>query len=137
MQQEKWNTGQCVPLLHLILRKQLALAVLNDGTAGDDTDEGILVINHRNKILCAGSGHQVVHGGGHPNGDIILASGYLHDPMGLRLPHVHVAKVLQRPQKISFRQGSPVLAPLVQDRQCREAGGFHLLKSLSQREIII
>ena len=57
--------------------------------------------------------------------------------MGLRLPHIHIAKILQRPQQIPLGQGAPVLSPAAQDRQRGEAGCFHLLQRLTDGVIVI
>ncbi len=51
-----------------ILREQALGAILDDGAAGDDADEGVLIVHNGDEILPAGPLHQVVHRGGDPDG---------------------------------------------------------------------
>ena len=45
----------------LFVAEERLLAVLDDGAAGNDADEGILVIHHRNKILVGCPLDQLLH----------------------------------------------------------------------------
>ena len=82
--------------MYLILGIQLPLAVFDDGAAGDDADEGVLVIHHGDKILDLGPFHQVVHGGIDGNGKIVPAAADIHDADLFRLFQVQIAQILQK-----------------------------------------
>lgn len=120
----------------LTFRDHDLLTVAHDGTAGDDANEGVAVINDGDKVLLAGPGDQVLHGGGDGNGDIIPPVGYLHNAVIFRIPQVQTTQVLQRPQQIPLRQGAAIFALLVQDGQGRIAGTFHPLQGLAHGIII-
>ena len=80
-----------------ILTEKLVHTELDDGATGDDSDEGILVVYHRDKVLCAGAVYQIFHGGGDPDWDIILSAGNFHDAMDLGLANIHMAHIFQAP----------------------------------------
>ena len=78
-----------------------------------------------------------MHGGGDPDGDVVLSAGNLHDPAGFGLTHVHVAHVLHGPQQVALCQGSTVFAPVVEDGNRGVACGFHLFQCLPDGIIIV
>ena len=45
--------------------------------------------------------------------NMILFAGDLHNAVGFRLAHVHVAQIFDGPQQVSFGEDTPVLAPLI------------------------
>ena len=83
--------------MYLIFLVDLLVAVFHNGASGDDADECILIIHHGNKVLTACPVYKIVHIGGDTDGDIVLTAGDLHDPSCLRLAHIHIAHILQRP----------------------------------------
>src|SRR5699024_5572503 len=83
----------------LIFREKLLAAVLHDGASGDDADEGVLVVHHRDKVLGAGPADELVHTRMYPHRHIVLPAGDLHNLPGLRLAHIHVAHILQSPEQ--------------------------------------
>ena len=109
----------------LVFLVKAFVAVLDDRPSGNDANKGILVIHHRHKVLTAGPLDQILHAGGDLYGNIILAAGDLHDPPGLRLPHIHIAHILKRPKQVAFRQCTPVFAPLGKNGKGRIACAFH------------
>ena len=119
-----------------IFGEQSLRAILNDGTSGDDADKSVLVIYNGDKVLMDCPIHQIVHGSGDPDGNVISSPEDLHDPMGFSLPHIHVAKVLDGPEQITFRQCTAILAPLIENGKGRVAGRFHLLQGLPHGKIV-
>ena len=125
------------PKIFKVFREQKLIAVLNDGASGNDADKRILIIHHRHKILRSGPRHQFMHGGGDPNRQMIPPPGDLHDPPGLRLTHIHVANIFEGPQQVSLCQRAPIFAPLIQDRQRREACLLHFFQRLPDGIVIV
>ena len=121
----------------LVLGKELFGAVLDDGAASDDTDERTHIIHNGDEILTAGTVHQLVHGGGDPDGGMILPPGDLHDLAGLRLTDINVAGVFQTPQQIAFGEGAPVFAAAAENGQGGKAGAFHFFEGLTDGVVII
>ena len=111
--------------------------IRNYGLSGDNADESILVIYYGDKILGGGPFNQVMHGGGDTDGNIVLPAGDLHDPVGFCLAYVHIAHILQGPQQVALRKGTPVFTPAVEYGQGGETGGFHFFQSLAEGIVII
>ena len=53
-----------VDIYQLIFGEEPLLAILDDGLAGDDADEGILIGHHGDEILLGCLVDELVHGGG-------------------------------------------------------------------------
>ena len=85
-----------------VFPKQGLLAVFDDGAAGDNTNEGILIVHHRYKILGRGPLHQILHGGGDSDGHIVLSVGDFHNSVALRLTQIHLTDIFHSPQEVAF-----------------------------------
>ena len=57
------------------------MAVFDDGPAGDDADEGVLVVHHGNEILTGGPVNQLGHAGVDFYGNVVLVVADFHDPV--------------------------------------------------------
>ena len=102
------NFNETAPpcLCSSVLGEQGLFAVLDDGSSGHDADEGVLVIHHGNKILGGGPVDEIVHGGGDPDGYIVLSAGNLCDLMGFGLTHIHITDIAQGPKQVPLRKGA-------------------------------
>ena len=99
--------------MYLVFRIEFLRAIFHDGAAGDNTNECVFIVYHRNEVLGAGPCHQIMHIGGDPDGDVVSSASDFHDPSGFSLAHIQVAHIFQCPQKVTFGKSSPVFAVFI------------------------
>ena len=89
-------------LVYLVFCKEPLATEFDDAAPCNQADEGVLIVHNGDKILVGRTLHQILHRGGNPDRQMVSAAADLHNAVSLRLAHIHIAHILDGPQKIAF-----------------------------------
>ena len=102
-------------LCNSVFRKELCLAIADDGFPGDQANEGTVIINDGHKILMGSPFNEIVHGCSNPDRNVVFPAGNLQNPAAFCLAHIHIAHIFQSPQQVTLCQGTTVFALVIQN----------------------
>ena len=128
--------------VHLSLSVLLAfficlVEILNNVLSGNDTNETLLIIQYRHKVLVHGRFDQLVHAGGDSHGLVIPLVGKARDGHILGGFNVQPVLLFQPPEDIPLGQGAHILALAVEHRDGCVAVVLPFFQRLPQGEVIV